>query len=204
MSNAKTEQELFWAGEFGTNYISRNRGEDLIAGNTAFFAEILAKTTGVKTLLELGANIGLNLAAIRRLLPGVQMSAVEINPTAGEELRKLGVDVTVGSLLDYVPTRTFDFVLIKTVLIHLAPERLADAYRALHDSCGRYLCVAEYYNPSPVHVSYRGHEGKLYKRDFAGEMMDKYPDLHLIDYGFRYHRDLFPQDDVTWFLMERR
>ena len=29
--------------------------------------------------------------------------------------------------------------------------------------------------------------------------------LPLIDYGFSYHRDpVFPQDDITWFLMERK
>jgi hypothetical protein len=29
--------------------------------------------------------------------------------------------------------------------------------------------------------------------------------MHLCDYGFVYHRDpLFPQDDITWFLMEKR
>jgi spore coat polysaccharide biosynthesis protein SpsF len=27
----------------------------------------------------------------------------------------------------------------------------------------------------------------------------------LVDYGFAYHRDPnFPQDDITWFLLEKR
>jgi hypothetical protein len=44
-----------------------------------------------------------------------------------------------------------------------------------------------------------------FKRDFAGEIMDRFPDLRLVDYGFVYHRDpQFPQDDFTWFLMEKR
>jgi hypothetical protein len=34
--------------------------------------------------------------------------------------------------------------------------------------------------------------------------MKMYPDLKLIDYGFVYHKDSnFPQDDVTWFIMEK-
>jgi spore coat polysaccharide biosynthesis protein SpsF len=54
-------------------------------------------------------------------------------------------------------------------------------------------------------VSYRGHADRLFKRDFAGEMMDMYPDLFLVDYGFAYRRDpSFPQDDISWFLMEKR
>jgi hypothetical protein len=44
----------------------------------------------------------------------------------------------------------------------------------------------------------------LFKRDFAGEMLERYPDLELIDYGFVYKRDNnFPQDDITWFLLKK-
>lgn len=54
-------------------------------------------------------------------------------------------------------------------------------------------------------IPYRGHEQRLFKRDFAGEMLDAYPDLRLVDYGFVYRRDpVFPADDLTWFLMEKK
>ncbi|MGH3265470.1 MAG: pseudaminic acid biosynthesis-associated methylase, partial [Trebonia sp.] len=95
-------------------------------------------------------------------------------------------------------------VLISGVLIHIAPDQLQRIYERLHMACGRYLLLAEYYNPSPVEVEYRGHSGRLFKRDFAGELMDRFADLRLRDYGFAYHRDpLFPADDVNWFLLER-
>jgi spore coat polysaccharide biosynthesis protein SpsF len=55
-----------------------------------------------------------------------------------------------------------------------------------------------------VSISYRGHSDRLFKRDFAGEMLDKYADLSLVDYGFCYKRDkAFPQDDITWFLLQK-
>ncbi len=77
-------------------------------------------------------------------------------------------------------------------------------YPLLYDASSRYILLCEYYNPSPVEVSYRGHDWKLFKRDFAGEILDKYTDLVLREYGFVYHRDpRFPQDDLCWFLMER-
>jgi hypothetical protein len=64
--------------------------------------------------------------------------------------------------------------------------------------------LCEYYNPAPTTVSYRGHNERLFKRDFAGEIMDRHPEMQLVDYGFAYHRDPnFPQDDITWFLMEK-
>jgi spore coat polysaccharide biosynthesis protein SpsF len=64
--------------------------------------------------------------------------------------------------------------------------------------------VAEYYNPVPVAITYRGHEDRLFKRDFVGEIMDRHPQMELVDYGFAYRRDPnFPQDDINWFLLER-
>ena len=71
-------------------------------------------------------------------------------------------------------------------------------------SSKKYILICEYYNPSPTTISYRGHSDRLFKRDFAGEMLDKFSDLKLVDYGFSYHRDnSFPQDDITWFLLQK-
>ena len=71
-------------------------------------------------------------------------------------------------------------------------------------SSAKYVLIGEYYNPTPVSLTYRGHDNRLFKRDFAGEFMDANPDFVLLDYGFSYHRDpLFPQDDINWFLMEK-
>jgi len=56
-----------------------------------------------------------------------------------------------------------------------------------------------------VSIPYRGHSDKLFKRDFAGEILDQFSDLRLVDYGFVWHRDnLFPQDDISWFLLEKQ
>jgi len=78
-------------------------------------------------------------------------------------------------------------------------------YQKLYDASSKYLLICEYYNPSPVTVTYRGHNDRLFKRDFAGELLDTFPDLRLVDYGFAYKRDTsFPQDDITWFLLEKQ
>ena len=94
---------------------------------------------------------------------------------------------------------------ISNVSNHIAPEMLNQAYERLFDWSSKYLCIVEYYNPTPVSISYRGHQDKLYKRDFAGDLLEKYPALTLIDYGFVYHNDnTFPLDDVSWFLLEKK
>jgi pseudaminic acid biosynthesis-associated methylase len=204
-NNYATEQERFWAGDFGDEYVDRNHGPALVAGNMAMFSRVLERTAQVRSVLEFGANVGMNLAALRALLPGVELSAIEINQKAVGALQRQG-DITVypESILSFEPDRPRDMVLIKGVLIHINPDSLELVYERLYRSAARYICIAEYYNPSPVEVRYRGNEKRLFKRDFAGEMLDRFGDLRLLDYGFRYHRDnTFPQDDVTWFLLEK-
>ena len=223
-----TEQEAFWAGEFGDDYTQRNVGAQWVASNLALFAKVLARTENVRSVLELGANLGLNLRALRQLLPKADLSAVEINAKAVAELRRLGgIAVHHMSLLDFQPTNPSDFVLIKGVLIHLSPDKLPHVYDLMHAASAHYICLAEYYNPSPVEwrvgfvmldiclaeyynpspvaIPYRGHTDRLFKRDFAGELLKRHADLRLVDYGFVYHGDPnHPQDDLTWFLLEKR
>lgn len=205
MKQFQTEQEKFWAGEFGDDYVDRNQGRDVVANNVAFFSRILQRTRDVESAIEFGANVGLNLLALRALKPDIVLSAVEINSKAVKSLDGIGgVTIHAKSILDYMPDAAHDLALIKGVLIHIDPSRLADVYAKLHQAARRYICVAEYYNPTPVEVPYRGNRDKLFKRDFAGEMLDAFPDLRLVDYGFVYRRDPnFPQDDTTWFLLEK-
>jgi len=205
-SEFQTEQEKFWSQEFGDEYTHRNQGKNSIAGNLALFSKILARTQKVNSLIEFGANRGLNIEAIKQLMPKIEISAIEINNVAIEELQQIGGEIEIyhQSILNFIPTKVWDFVLIKGVLIHINPDYLKKVYNTLYQSSDRYICLVEYYNPTPVEVIYRGHQGKLFKRDFAGEMLDQYHNLHLVDYGFVYHRDRnFPQDDLTWFLLEK-
>lgn len=206
-SNFKTEQESFWAGDFGDQYIDRNNGSKLMASNLAFFSKALNKASSISSVLELGANIGMNLRALKLLLPDANVKGLEINRNAAEILATVvGRENTIiDSIVDYQNAEKHDLVLIKGVLIHLNPDVLNNTYEKIYESSSKYILICEYYNPRPVEVDYRGHKGKLFKRDFAGEMLEKYEDLILIDYGFAYHRDnKFPQDDITWFLIEKR
>ena len=200
----KTEQEVFWAGSFGREYIERNQGDALLASTLKFFSNALRVAHGFKSGIEFGANIGLNLRSLKLLYPDVDFNGLEINATAVEELAKIipPTNIYSGSILEYEPVRSFDLALIKGVLIHINPEALGEVYDKLVASTNRYLLVAEYYNPTPTSIPYRGHQNRLFKRDFAGEIMDRHPCMSLLDYGFAYRRDPeFPEDDITWFLM---
>ena len=205
--NFKTEQEKFWAGDFGDEYIGRNKSEEYLASNLNFFSKAFNQLGRPNSLIEFGANIGINLRAIKLLFPNINLFGIEINKNAADELAKfLGQEyVFNGSIFDFEATQKYNVSLIKGVLIHINPEMLSLVYEKLYTTSNKYILICEYYNPSPVTVNYRGHNDRLFKRDFAGEMLEKYIDLKLVDYGFCYKRDnAFPQDDVTWFLLEKK
>jgi len=200
-----TDEEAFWAGEFGTEYTSRN--EKTAPELLPRWGRMLTRAFGgVSSALELGANVGLNLQAIAALLPNCKLSGVEINATAYKRLAQLAnVNAIHSSIFDFETDERFDLTFTSGVLIHINPDRLRDVYEKLYSLSRRYVLLCEYYNPTPVTVPYRGHADRLYKRDWAGEMLQTYRDLRLVDYGFFYRNDpLFPADDLTWFLLEKR
>jgi spore coat polysaccharide biosynthesis protein SpsF len=149
----------------------------------------------------------MNLRALSLLYPHLNQHAIEINSEAASQLASIipPENIYQESILNFSSIKQYDLVLIKGVLIHINPDHLKNVYQSLVSATGKYLLIAEYYNPSPVSLSYRGYADKLFKRDFAGEILDNYKNLELVDYGFSYHRDSsFPQDDINWFLMKRK
>jgi pseudaminic acid biosynthesis-associated methylase len=200
----KTEQEKFWAEEFGTNYIQRNNSEKRLFSKVAMWARMLRSAHGINSIKELGCNIGLNLLALKKLHPQLNLSGIEINEEAAKQASALNVaQIKQGTIIDIFNGDPVDLTFTVGVLIHINPDNLKDVYDNLVNNSKRYVLVAEYYNPAPTSINYRGHGERLFKRDFAGELIDHY-ELKLIDYGFIYKRDNWaPLDDITWFLLEK-
>lgn len=201
----RTSQEKFWSEDFGTEYTHRNS----INANqrTDFFAHILGKTLGVHSICEFGANQGHNLEAIHQLSPNYQLSGVELNASACAMMREKSYIETIHcALQDFNPLTTYDLILTCGVLIHLNPDDLPMIYQKMYDCTNRYLLINEYFNPSPVALDYRGHTGKLFKRDFASDLIDTVGDdkVRVIDYGFLWKRLAPSWDNTTWFLIEKR
>jgi pseudaminic acid biosynthesis-associated methylase len=203
--NYHTEQEKFWATDFGNEYPSRNEGEKMISSNLALFSKIFKNCPSVHSVAELGCNIGLNLIALNRIDRNLRLRGYEINEKAATAAREKNiaeiVNTTVIETLD--ASQKFDLTFTKGVLIHINPEMLQAVYKNLYDLSNRYIMVCEYYNPAPVSIDYRGNNDRLFKRDFAGELIQKY-DLKLVSYGFNYRLDTYlTNDDSTWFLLEK-
>jgi pseudaminic acid biosynthesis-associated methylase len=198
------EQELFWSQSFGDDYTDRNN-RSLITNNINLFEKIL-KNIEIKTVFEIGCNRGLNLEAINTINNTIELNGLEINTKAYEILKKLNICKKLynQTIFEYNSNETYDLVFSKGVMIHINPDKLELLYEKLYNMSKKYIVIAEYYSRQVQEINYRGNTNKLFKRDFCGEIMNKYPNLKLIDYGFVYHRDpKFPLDDITWFLLEK-
>ena len=201
----RTEQESFWANNFGNEYIDRNNSEELVVRRMVNFATMLKSTQKIKSIVELGSNIGLNSIALNRLNKDFSLTGYEINEKAVQiaNKKKIGKFYCQSVINEINNDLKYDLAFTSGVLIHINADYLEKVYENLYNLTSRYIIINEYYNPTPISVVYRGIEDKIFKRDFAGELMDKYS-LNLIDYGFFYRRDnYFPRDDTNWFLLEK-
>ena len=193
----------FWREDFGNDYHMRNN--NIVQNNYVMFSKIFYANNDVypKSIIEFGAGIGQNIYALKQLFPFARLKAVEINKKACDELKKIhGLQVS-NKEIDYIDS-AHDLVLCKGILIHIHPDDLNRVYDIIYKAASQYILICEYYNPTPIEVDYRGNSGKLWKRDFVGEMLILYDDLKLLDYGFVYKKDEYPQDDLTWFLIEKK
>ena len=205
MKEFNNEQENLWLGKFGDDYINRNQSAKLYSSNLHFFSKILNLIQNVNSITEFGCNIGINLKALKNLSPKVILNGIEINAKAVEILKMNlpDIDVEVASIIKPIK-KTADLIFTKGVLIHIHPSDLDNVYHNLYTNSRKYILIAEYYNPLPIEINYRGNKNKLFKRDFAGDLLDRFGDLQLVEYGFLYHRDpKFPFDDLSWFLLKK-
>jgi spore coat polysaccharide biosynthesis protein SpsF len=204
MKNKINSQEKFWQGNFGNSYIKRNNSQKSVKNNFYFFKKVFNKRVKINSLIELGPNIGLNLIALRKIFKNLSITGVEINKKACEQLKKIkNVRVINNSILKFKLKSKFDLVLIKGVMIHVHPKNLKKLYKKIEKLSKKYILICEYYNPYPISIKYRGYKNKLFKNDYAGDFLKIYKNYKLLDYGFNYHLDKYPQDDSSWFLLRK-
>ena len=209
MADKTTPQTDFWRGDFGNAYVDRNvASPEQMAARIALWAEILKPLAGKtpQTILEVGCNLGINLRALRAL-SSADFFAVEPNGKAREILLRDGV-VDAGSLRAGVaqnidlPDGVADLAFTSGVLIHIHPDDLLDSCREIHRCARRHIACIEYFSDKPEMIPYRGHDDRLFKRDFGAFWMDNFPELSVLATGFAWKRTT-GLDNLTWWLFEK-
>ena len=187
-----TEQEKRWAGEFGSKYIKRNYLS--IADAKKFYRtaygvdpeklnhEFLGKLDRSIKILEVGCNIGIQLALLRTM-GFTNLYGVEINQDAAKKCRKINPDINIvqGSALD-IPFKDgyFDLVFTAGVLIHISPRDVKQVMSEIHRCTKKYIWGWEYYADTYTEINYRGNKNMLWKGNFAGVYQDSFKDMRLI------------------------
>jgi len=186
-----------WAGEFGNAYTERNKSNHFRKYMWHKILWSLPELPG--SVLEVGANIGLNLDAIGGILPSCDLLGLEPNISARKQLAYKTVGDTAQEI--HLGSRSVDMVFTCGVLIHIHPEELEKVCGEIYRVSDRYIVCIEYFSAKPEEIPYRGCTGLLWKRDFGGFWLDHFS-LRTVDYGFFWKRET-GLDNLTWWVFEK-
>ncbi len=199
-SDASRLEDL-WAGEFGDAYIQRNI--NVAAGREGFWNTLFAKYS-VRSVLEIGCNVGANLQWICKLASSGEVYGVDINKRALERLRSNLPSVNaIRSPARNLPFRDnrFDLVFTAGVLIHQSNDTLPIVMAEIVRCARRYVLCIEYFAEETVEIPYRGQPRALFKRDYGRLYEEIFSELKLLEHGMLTREQGW--DDVTFWLFEK-
>lgn len=206
----KTKQLDFWMGDFGKDYIQRNLPNHKTMSSRINLWSDIFKTLSCETIestLEIGANIGINLRAIR-LLKETELYAVEPYKEALDTcisdsiVKKENAFCTSAFDNDFMKSSAIDLVFTSGVLIHIHPDDLKKATDNIVRISKKYIVCIEYFAEKEENILYRNNQDTLFKRDYGSFYLDHYPELRVRDYGFAWKRAT-GLDNLTWWLFEK-
>lgn len=208
-----SETTDFWSGDFGDQYIKRNRYD--WRKRIPFWDRLVAKY-GFRSAYEVGCNVGYNLSAIKHSIHGynVQLSGCEINMLAVRQAIVAGLNVGHGTIesnvhvtyandefIEYKSCGVHELVFTSGVLIHIAPDEIKKMMQAIIDASCDLVLAIEYEDETEVEVEYRGHTGKLWRRPY-GKLYQEMG-LELIETGKLGEEDGFDKNGITYWLLRK-
>ena len=191
-----------WQGQFGDDYTARQPSN--IDERREFWRGIIPRRVG--SILEVGANTGLNLDAIIQF-SNADLYACEPNNNARLTLNMK--DTTWGRNVtsDTADDLSFmdglvDLVFTCGVLIHISPDKLLPSMREIHRVSRQWIITAEYFAPQEEMVPYRGYDNALWRRDYGSLWLDNFPDLRCHSCQFAWKRTT-GMDNLTVWIFEK-
>lgn len=210
----KTEQIEKWAGDFGEKYIERNSfslsdldklyEEKYGITRTLLNEEFLNGLDPSIKILEVGSNIGLQLALLQKM--GFEnLYGIEINKKAIELSKKFtkGINIIWGSAFD-IPFKDeyFDIVFTSGVLIHINPHDIEKVLKEIHRCSSEYIWGFEYFSEEYTEILYRGHKNLLWKANFTQLYLQMFGNLELLK--VKYIKYLKDENIDVMFLLRKR
>ena len=196
------EQEKFWKGNFGNNYISRNKfrsqkefdnfyirryGETKKNINLKFLKGINKN----KPILEVGCNIG-NQLKIFEDIGFKKLFGIDINIKNLKKGKKnINLNIIESSGFD-IPFKDnyFNLVFTNNVLIHIHPKNLDKIFDEIYRVSNKYIFGFEYFNNKLIEIKYRNYKNKLWKGDYANILLKKYKNLRLVKEKIYENKDV--------------
>ena len=196
------EQEKFWKGNFGNNYISRNKfrsqkefdnfyirryGETKKNINLKFLKGINKN----KPILEVGCNIG-NQLKIFEDIGFKKLFGIDINIKSLKKAKKnINLNIVESSGFD-IPFKDnyFNLVFTNNVLIHIHPKNLDKIFDEIYRVSNKYIFGFEYFNNKLIEIKYRNYKNKLWKGDYANILLKKYKTLRLVKEKIYENKDV--------------
>ncbi len=187
----KTKQAQNWASDFGKQYTDRNAQsleemEQLFVQNfgvsrTEMNARFLEGLSRDISILEVGCNIGNQLLCLQKL-GFSNLTGLEVQPYAAAKAKQRcpGIEIIEGSAQDLDSDARYDLVFTSGVLIHIAPEDLAQVMANIHSCSRRYIWGYEYWAENLQEVAYRDHRQMMWKGDYAALYLENFSDLSLV------------------------
>jgi pseudaminic acid biosynthesis-associated methylase len=197
-----TEQMLDWKGEFGKAYTDRNalsveEMDTLYEVNygvtrTELNQSFLGNIEKDARILEIGANIGLQLQGLQKMglsnLFGLELQAYALQESK-RRVRKISMIQGSAFQLPFKDAQ-FDLVFTSGVLIHIHPSDLRRALQEIRRCSRRWIWGFEYFSEECQEVPYRGKAHLLWKNDFAEEYLRVCPGLTLVrEEHFKYRQN---------------
>lgn len=188
----ETNQTKFWSGEFGQAYTERN------PQNAAELNDLYKKSFTLSRdemnrkflggipkdakILEVGCNVGAQLLVLQEM--GFQhLYGIELQWYAVEKAKAStkNINIIQGSGFD-LPFKDnyFDLVYTSGVLIHIQPQDHPKIMGEITRCSSQWIWGFEYYAESIHEIPYRGHQGFMWKADYAEIYRQNCPALDLV------------------------
>lgn len=163
------EQQEAWSGGFGQEYTARNRVRWL--QRVPFWRTIMHET-GARSVYEVGCNAAWNLSAIKYAVDwDVKTYGHDVNHVATTQAARAGHDVVCQSEM-YLYGPSVDLAFTCGVLIHQAPDALAEMMREIVQVSAQYVLAVEYEADELTGIEYRGQQNLLWKGPYGRMYQD--------------------------------